>query len=754
MQSTKTGLGSWRRVSKSRDITSLARAISRSVAGALTQVAGAASRVREPVPPPRELDRSRSAQKRLESDIERLKDLQWELRDNEARYRGLLDSQTEVISRRSLGGDLTFVNQAFCTTFGVTTGAVIGTTFSPAVLEGQAAPVPDTVDASRRCRYEQKLTTAAGARWFAFERYLTEAVDGAASEVQCIGRDITEQRAQQMELAAARDQAQAANQAKSRFLAAMSHEIRTPMNGILGMSALMLDTDLSPEQKAYAVAIDRSARTLLGLIDEILDFSKIEAGKLEIKAQPFNLDECIQSVIELMAPKAHEKGLELAWRVAPDVPRRVSGDAARVRQILLNLVGNAIKFTQEGGVAVRVEGRKSSTEPLLATANVELAIAVSDSGPGIGPEGMPSLFVEFEQNDDLVSRKPGGTGLGLAISRRLARAMGGDIDVDSSRGSGSTFTARVTLQAVTGSRPQLVRPPERIARKRVLAVLREGVERQVLSEILESIAVYALAASDHEAEAAIDRAQRDGLPFDVVLMDSNLGVKRAGQLLAFARARTGKRVRAVVLIGMSGRTTLAPFRKAGFDAYLIRPVRPVSLITHIFGIDAAQQGPVSERPMSTGDVRQDPTAAQRRVLLVDDNDINALVARRMLEKLGCDVTVARHAREAVESCTHASKDASSDFGLVLMDVHMPDVDGFDAARLIRDVYRAAGGQAPPIAALTANAFAEDRQRCLDEGLDDYLAKPFERGEVEALLDKWCHDDRSPPATEPTRDFAA
>jgi PAS domain S-box-containing protein len=300
----------------------------------------------------------------LERRLEELKDVAWELRDNEARYRNLLDTQQDVISRRDDQGQLTFANASFCRIFGVESANVLGSTFAPIVL---ACDVPGGTAKSLPSRHAvQEVETVSGPRWFTFEEHRVPGADLGCYEIQTIGRDITGQRKFESELADARDQALAADRAKSRFLAAMSHEIRTPMNGILGMASLLDDTRLDLEQQTYLTAIDHSAKTLLLLIDEILDFSKIEAGKLDIAARPFALDDCVQSVVELIAPTAYEKGLELAWTLDPNLPSQLIGDETRLRQILLNLLGNAVKFTDRGGVMVSVEVL-SDTSPAANT---------------------------------------------------------------------------------------------------------------------------------------------------------------------------------------------------------------------------------------------------------------------------------------------------------------------------------------------------------------------------------------------------
>lgn len=693
-------------------------------------------------PPTGDLARVSVLGERLERGIERLKDLQWELGDNETRYRDLLDTQNDIIVRVDSVGRLTFVNKAYCRTFAVEAGAVLGTVLRfDVALGGLPVPRPQN-DSGQRQRFEQQITTHVGPRWFAFEQHAIKGDDGSVQEQQLIGRDITESRRSAAELTRARDEAEAANRAKSRFLAAMSHEIRTPMNGILGMTGLLLDTRLSSEQQSYASAIDHSARNLLNIIDEILDLSKIEAGKLEIHPAPFGLDTCVQNVVELMAPKAREKGLDLACAIAPSLPRMVVGDETRIRQVLLNLVGNAIKFTDTGGITVRVSGALDLAT-VAGTGALRLSIAVEDTGIGIAQSQIPMIFAEFEQADDVVRRKRGGTGLGLAISRQLVRAMGGDIEVDTRVGAGSTFTAHLRLKVAAATEPVYLATSAPQQQSVILATDRD-IERGVLSESLCSIGMRPIAVSLGDCE----RALADAAACQTVMVGAESGPDEARRILSEARRRTGRRLKGIILIDQSGRSELALYRAAGFDAYLVRPVRLLSLVSQL-DLASPGGGPITVDADSLPELP--PAAAKRRtarnLLLVEDNDINALLARRMSERAGCQVTHARSGPKAIEHCETMLGQDGTPIHLILMDIHMPEMDGFETARRIKALFAASGRAVPPIVALTANAFAEDRKRCLDAGLDDFLAKPFDRSELEALLDKWC------AGSHPTRDGA-
>ena len=469
---------------------------------------------------------------RLEQGLEELKDLQWQIRENEARYRDLLDNQADVILRRDAEGRLTFVNQAFCRVFGRERTAVLGQSFRPDVFAGQR-PRPLAPGAViRNQRYVQEIETAAGPRWFEWEEHIVPAADGAVPEVQSQGRDITEARLAEAELTEARRQAETANRAKSRFLAAMSHEIRTPMNGILGMAGLLAETELLPEQQTYVGAIDRSARTLLSLIDEILDFSKIEANKLDLKSEPLALEECVQGVVELLAPKAYEKGIDIAWAIDPGLPRSLMGDEVRLRQIVTNLVGNAIKFTDKGGVLVTVARLEESSRP-LAGDEVAVAITVEDSGIGIAPEALPFMFQEFQQTEAAVRRRQGGTGLGLAISRRLARAMAGDIFVASEPGVGSTFTAVARLKKA--GKPATTSSAVPGPMQHVLLAIDRAVERRALRLALEGAGVPVEDGALETARELIASAAKTGEPFTCIVVDG-AGEQRGGGRLAGARA--------------------------------------------------------------------------------------------------------------------------------------------------------------------------------------------------------------------------
>jgi signal transduction histidine kinase/CheY-like chemotaxis protein len=665
--------------------------------------------------------------------LERLKDLEWELRDNEGRYRDLLDRQSHVISRTDMDGRLTFVNRSFCRTFGVDAEDVLGTKFAPAVVGGASWPAAESAHTAVTPPFELRLLTPIGPRWFAFEQQTAPTLDGLGIEIQRVGRDITDQRRIEQELETARDAALSANRAKSRFLATMSHEIRTPMNGILGMSALLTETPLSADQRTYARAIEESARTLLSLIDEILDFSRIEAGKLEITAEPFELDQCIESAVELLQPKASEKKLDLAWWIEPSLPKLVIGDAMRLRQILLNLIGNAIKFTDRGGIAVRVNGEM---DPSGAT--VRLSIRITDTGIGIAESTLPALFSEFEQTDEAVRRQRGGTGLGLAISRRLARGMGGDITVTSALGIGSTFTLSLTAGVMPLSRPVLDVPAREGEPQVILVALDGPVERRIVAEVLRSLGFDAVESSIADAHRLMRGPRGSARRFSTLLIGGESGVETARHLLETLREGDKSAVRGVVLIEPSSRPSLPAFKASGFDAYLVRPVRPSSIVTQIITRTSTPRTtttlPQRDRPSANN---ADGEHNGIRVLLAEDNDINALLATRMIERSGCRVERVINGREAVEALRATIDGSAPDFDLVFMDVLMPEIDGLEATQLIKAMFDEAGHRRPPIVALTANAFSEDRKRCLDGGMDDYLAKPFERDDLELVLTNWC-----------------
>jgi PAS domain S-box-containing protein len=377
--------------------------------------------------------------------VEDLADRNWELKETKERARGLLEAQGDVIVRHDGASVVTYANDAFCRLSGRGRAELVGSPFAlPVMAQGGTALLPDATRI-----YDQKIATVDGARWIAWREVVVRA--GEHTQVQSVGRDVTARVEAERALSDARDQAEAANRAKSRFLAMVSHEIRTPLNGILGMSDLLLDTPLTPEQTNYAKAVKTSGDLLLSLIDEILDFSKIEAGRIDIELRPFDLRALVEETVELIAPRAQEKQLEIGSYIEDSLPRQVMGDAARLRQVLLNLAGNAIKFTECGTVAIIVE-------PVSATNN-EVRFLVRDTGIGISAREQNRIFLEFEQADNGFARKFSGTGLGLAISKRIIERLGGEIGVESTPGAGSTFHVSLALPPAEEQRENLVDRP-------------------------------------------------------------------------------------------------------------------------------------------------------------------------------------------------------------------------------------------------------------------------------------------------------
>jgi PAS domain S-box-containing protein len=697
---------------------------------------------------------------RLEASLKNAAAINARLNQSEARYKGLVDAQGDAIFRRDGASRLTYGNNAFFKLFGINPARAVGYPFAPEPHPQSRAPLFGRfLESGRnRARYDQHVKTAQGYRWIAWEDFAVRNSHGRLVEVQSVGRDITDRKELEDALTEARDNAEEASRAKSGFLATMSHEIRTPMNGVLGMGRLLLETELRPEQRTYAEAITQSGETLLTLIGDILDFSKIEAGMLLLDEDEVNLRTMLSSISELLCPRGHAKGVEVTVIVAPDVPQIVLADEGRLRQIITNLMGNAVKFTERGGVCVEVKQAQDM-----------LRFDVRDTGVGVPPAKRQEIFQEFIQADSNHARKFGGTGLGLAISKRLVETMGGQIDVDAAPPSfgepgGSCFWFTLPAKVVT---PALAAKPLAGMRVAVMSrnmALREGLYLQI-------------------AAAGGIPAEPDGAA-DAVLIDA--GTTNVPDLTV----QPDPSIPALVLLTANARGALEEMRRIGFAGYLVKPVRQSSLVARlvlsrrdvpakipryeeIAPIDVApvemeqddlpplvnQARDIIEAPdfdppaipapfmedhppQARTSYRAAPARADApgpahmhtssaeaglRILLAEDNPINMILIRELLRHRGHAVTEVTDGNDAVQAVLNGQ------FDMLLTDIHMPGLDGIEAARAIRAAELRSGKPRTPIVALTADALDGGKRVCQEAGMDGFLTKPVDPAELEEMF---------------------
>jgi len=640
----------------------------------------------------------------------------------------IVEQSSEAIWTKDLAGTITSWNSGAAEMFG----------YAPAEAMGRALNVGESTPEEEQAR-RQRLV---GGEKFSYEaRAMT--LSGTAIDIQiavapllddanqCIGsiavaRDVTQRKRSEEALRLAREAAEAASHAKSSFLARMSHEIRTPMNGVLGMTELLLETGLTHTQRKYAETVQRSGKNLLGIINDLLDFSKIEAGKLELENVDMDLRRTLEDIVELLAERAHVKGLDLACSIPPDLVTHVRGDPLRLGQILTNLVGNAIKFTEHGSVVIRVAGVEETAK------NVTMRFEVSDTGVGVSLEAQSRIFKEFSQADGSTTRKHGGSGLGLAISKQLVEMMGGNIHVESALGAGSTFsfTSSFEKQETQSHEDSRTVPMGMLTGARALIVESTAINRGILHAQMSNWGMTnRVAATPAQAIDMLAQAAARGAPYDIAIIDVGLPGMDA---LELARSiRSSAAIAKVRLVMLSRRQVdIRNARVAGIDACLAKPVRQSVLYECLVNVMAGQPQEAAAAKAVYEPVNVVPGGMRGNILLVEDNLINQQVALGMLQSQGYSVTVANNGREALDA--HA-QDA---FDIILMDCHMPEMDGFEATREIRGRELSSIGKRVPVIAVTANAMAQDREECLKAGMDDHLSKPFSMLTLQDMLHRW------------------
>jgi PAS domain S-box-containing protein len=660
---------------------------------------------------------------RLESSLKNAAIINARLNQSEARYKGLVDAQGDAILRRDGASRLTYGNDAFFKLFGLTPARAIGYPFAPQPHPESRAPMFGSFleAGGTRARYDQHVKTAHGYRWIAWEDFAVRDSHGRLVEVQSVGRDITDRKQLEEALLAARDQAEDASRAKSGFLATMSHEIRTPMNGVLGMARLLLETQLRPEQRTYAEAITQSGEALLTLIGDILDFSKIEAGMLTLEEGDVDLRAMLAAVVELLCPRAHAKGVEVTAVVAAAVPRTIRADEVRLRQIITNLVGNAVKFTERGGVVVEVKTESGNGAHCLR-------VEVRDTGVGVPPAKRQEIFQEFVQADSSHARKFGGTGLGLAISKRLVDTMGGRIGVDAAPDAGSCFWFTLPVAAPAQSAADLPLRGLRVAVVSSNKALREGLYLQI--------------------------AAAGGRPADVTEACDAMLIDAGTNAVPGLAAMPAGDIPALVLLAPAARGRLEEMKGQGFGGYLVKPVRQATLAKRLRllldkpaaapavkeppplvapAMPLPFEAPALPAPFLEGHPPEARTSAPAQsgpgltILLAEDNPINMMLIRELLRRRGHRVTEVTTGNDAV------ARALDGDFDLLLTDIHMPGMDGVEAARAIRAGEAKDGKRRMPIVALTADVLEAGKRACHEAGMDGFLTKPVDPAELEEMF---------------------
>ena len=711
----------------------------------------------------------------LEQEIAERKRVEAALRESEERFRGTFENAAVGIAHKDAEGRWLLVNEKYCEIVGYTREELLNETFRDITHPDDLAlelehygplmrgELPSFSLEKRCIRKDGSII------WIDVSLSLQRDTAGRPAYAIAILQEISDRKRLEGELRQAKEAAESANRAKDEFLANVSHEIRTPMNAILGMTELALDTPLTDDQRQCLETVKSAADNLLCIINDLLDFSKIAAGKLELDSADFSLRTALGETLRALSVRAHNKGLELICHVQSDVPDALTGDAGRLRQVLLNLVGNAIKFTDEGEVVVRVEG---ASDP-AADGEVGLHFTVSDTGVGIPSHKQETIFSAFEQEDTSTTRKYGGTGLGLTIAARLVALMGGKITLESEPGRGSTFA----FTARFGRRPATAgaiadRPRDLLRNLPVLIVDDNATNRHILEEWLRQWQMEPQAVGDGaSAMDALWHGIALGRPFGLVLLDACMPGTSGLTLAAMIRERAElSATRLILLTSGDLPADRARCRDLHIDAHLLKPIPQDELLDTIYRVMSRADG---ETPALRKQVpASDPDVTPLRILVAEDNEFNARHLERLLVRRGHSVWLANNGRQALaelgivapasgdrhrepeaggemppSSPTSDACPLTPDFDVLLLDLHMPELDGFQVVRAIRDRERQVGGHLPVIA-LTARSRKEDRERCLAAGMDEYISKPVRAAELAAAIDRVVATDGNRRAARP------